>query len=45
MYILYDLKNYFNVGQISIHKNEVRFEIKGTKNAIEYVIPHFDKYP
>ena len=45
IYILYDLKNYFNVGDITIHKKEARLEIKGTENAIKYLIPHFNKYP
>lgn len=43
--ILYSLKNYFKIGQITIHKKEARFEIMGYYNAIKYVIPHFDKYP
>lgn len=43
--ILYDLKNYFKIGQITIHKNEARFEIMGHENAILHIIPHFDKYP
>ena len=43
--ILYNLKNFFKVGQISIHKNEVRLEIKGSHHALKYVLPHFDKYP
>lgn len=43
--IQYSQKNYFNVGQITIHKYEARLEIRGHKNAIMYVIPHFDKYP
>lgn len=38
-------KDYFGIGQISIHKNEARFEINGYHNALLYVIPHFDKYP
>jgi hypothetical protein len=43
--ILYSLKNYFKVGQITIHKYEARLEINGFQNAINYVIPHFEKYP
>ncbi len=43
--ILKGLKNYFKVGSITIQKNEARKEIKGLKNAIEYIIPHFDQYP
>lgn len=42
--IQYSQKNYFKVGQITIHKYEARLEIMGFKNAIQYVIPHFDKY-
>jgi hypothetical protein len=43
--ILYSLKTFFKIGQISIHKKEARFEIMGFENAIKYIIPHFDKYP
>lgn len=43
--ILYSQRSYFKIGQISIHKYEARLEILGFKNAIEYIIPHFDKYP
>lgn len=43
--IQYNQKIFFGTGQITIHKNEARQEIMGYKNAIEYIIPHFDKYP
>ena len=43
--ILYSLKKYFKIGQITIHKYEARLEIMGFQNAIEYIIPHFSKYP
>lgn len=43
--ILYQLKSFFKCGNITIHKNEARFEIMGYENNLKYVIPHFDKYP
>ena len=43
--ILDALKAFFGVGQITIHKKEARQVIMGYKNAIDYVLPHFDAYP
>lgn len=42
--IQYALKTFFTVGRISIQKNEARQEILGYKNAIDYILPHFDQY-
>ncbi len=43
--ILYNLKTFFGTGNITIYKKEARFEIMGYEKALQFVIPHFDKYP
>ena len=44
--LLEEIKGYFNnKGYITIHGNYARYCIASHKDALEVIIPHFDKYP
>ena len=43
--VLNELKNYFNCGHIITNGNTASFVIKGVKNILAEIIPHFIKYP
>jgi hypothetical protein len=48
MGILYDLKRYFNCGNIHIDNRKedaYKFNVNKLEDILSIVIPHFDKYP
>ncbi len=43
--ILYLMKNYFGCGNIRPDKKILKYEVRSVEDIINFIIPHFRKYP